>query len=232
MFYRHLTSLVVIGAISFIASSAPVSNEVDYGSLECPQSPNETLITPTCMILSTFFPTYFSRSLIKDGTKDAIFGICTTEVIHASPETIYAALLDFQSYALWNSFIVDVGLPTNVTSTPDDVYVGMSMKFTSQGLLEGIDTSSTEVISITENTGNAGYLLASWFYDDGVGGTGSRSEHPSVLVDLGNGSTRYLSYETYYAGWESGAVVLLKDALQRQFEVQGRDLKTYVENLT
>ncbi|KAI0014344.1 hypothetical protein F4779DRAFT_612637 [Xylariaceae sp. FL0662B] len=247
LWHQHLAHLVLLGGtIPSIASSAPTGNEVDYGSLECPQSPNETLPTPTCGTPTPDIPLHFFHG---NGTSGAIFGICTTEVIDAPAAAVYAALLDFASYGRWNTFIVDVSLlllpsTKDVSTTPaDDVYVGMPMRFTSRGLVDGVDTTSVEVISGIEGPGagdvagegdgegNRGYLLASWRYDDGLGGLGSRSEHPSVLVDLGNGSTRYLSYETYYAGLESGAVALLKDNLQRQFEAQGRDLKAYVENM-
>ncbi|OTA92999.1 hypothetical protein M434DRAFT_396005 [Hypoxylon sp. CO27-5] len=194
------------------ASASLISRQIDYGPLHCPEDPTATLITPTY------------------GTKGAIFTICSELIINAEPLAGYNAILDFKSYPQWNSFIINVALPDNVTSTPEDIYVGMAMKFTSNGLIGGLNTTSTEVITLFDPSGVSGYLINAWHYDDGVGGIGSRAEHPNVFVDLGNGSTRYLSYETYYAGWSTGTIALLKDKLQKQWDIQAQDLKAYVES--
>ncbi|OTA63733.1 hypothetical protein K449DRAFT_381489 [Hypoxylon sp. EC38] len=193
-------------------SATLVSRQIDYGSLHCPEDPTATLVTPTY------------------GTKGAIFTICSELIINAEPLAGYNAILDFKSYPQWNSFIINVALPDNVTSTPEDIYVGMAMTFTSNGLIGGLNTTSTEVISLFDPSDASGYLINVWHYDDGVGGIGSRAEHPNVFVDLGNGSTRYLSYETYYAGWSTGTIALLKDKLQKQWDIQAQDLKAYVES--
>ncbi|KAI1105846.1 hypothetical protein F4804DRAFT_330930 [Jackrogersella minutella] len=200
-------------AAPFAASAALLSRQVDYGSLHCPEDPLGTLVTPTY------------------GTEGAIFTICSELVINAEPLAGYNAILDFKSYPQWNSFIIDVALPDNVTSTPEDIYVGMTMTFTSNGLIGALNTTSTEVISLFDSSGSAGYLINAWHYDDGVGGAGARAEHPNVFVGLGNGSTRYLSYETYYAGWSTGIIALLKDQLQQEWDIQAQGLKTYVENM-
>ncbi|KAL7627563.1 hypothetical protein AAE478_001756 [Parahypoxylon ruwenzoriense] len=211
-----LLAITSLGASPLAVSATPITSpspgsDVDYGSLHCPEDPWGTLVTPTY------------------GTKGAVFGICTELTIDAPPRAVYDAVLDFQSYRLWNSFIVDVELPPNVSSTPEDVYVGMVMRFTSRGLIGGLNTTSTEVVSLFDDGPGSSYSLAVWHYDDGIGGTGSRAEHPNVFVDLGNGSTRYLSYETYYAGLSTGTIALLKEQLQNAYDVQGRDLKAYVE---
>ncbi|KAI1484705.1 hypothetical protein F5X96DRAFT_663245 [Biscogniauxia mediterranea] len=120
----------------------------------------------------------------------------------------------------------------------------MRLRLTSAGILgPGINTTSEEVVTVVmtnndANNNNAtttingdgnGYLVAAWRYDDGLGGAGARAEHPTVLVDLGDGTTRMLSYETYYEGLFTGAIALLRDRLQERFETQARDLKAYVE---
>ncbi|KAI0152355.1 hypothetical protein F4776DRAFT_601243 [Hypoxylon sp. NC0597] len=194
------------------ASASLIGRQVDYGSLHCPEDPSATLVTPTY------------------GTKGAIFTICSELIINAEPLAGYNAILDFKSYPQWNSFIINVALPDNVTSTPEDIYVGMAMTFTSNGLIGGLNTTSTEAISLFDPSGASGYLINAWHYDDGVGGIGSRAEHPNVFVDLGNGSTRYLSYETYYAGLSTGTIALLKDKLQKEWDIQAQDLKAYVES--
>ncbi|KAI1470754.1 uncharacterized protein F4812DRAFT_277422 [Daldinia caldariorum] len=213
MKYRFPSLFIALSAAPLATSASLISEQIDYGSLHCPEDALSTLVTPTY------------------GTKEAIFTICSELVINARPLTAYNAILDFKSYPGWNSFIIDVALPDNVTSTPEDIYVGMAMKFTSNGLIGGLNTTSTEVISLLDASGAEGYLINAWHYDDGIGGVGSRAEHPNVFVDLGNGSTRYLSYETYYAGLTTGTIALLKLQLQRQWDVQANDLKTYVESL-
>ncbi|KAI0840904.1 hypothetical protein F5Y06DRAFT_262022 [Hypoxylon sp. FL0890] len=210
--FSLLFSLIALVASPLTASAALTSRQVDYGSLHCPSDPSSTLVTPTY------------------GTEGAIFTICTELVINAAPLAGYNAILDFKSYPQWNSFIINVAVPENVTSTPEDIYVGMPMTFTSNGLISGLNTTSIEVISLFDPSGAAGYLINAWHYDDGFGGIGSRAEHPNIFVDLGNGSTRYLSYETYYAGLATGTIALLKDKLQKEWDIQAQDLKAYVES--
>ncbi|KAI6091327.1 hypothetical protein F4821DRAFT_255144 [Hypoxylon rubiginosum] len=209
--------IALITIMPLVASAALPSRHIDYSSLHCPEDPLATLATPTY------------------GTEGAIFTVCTELVIAAAPAAVYAAVLDFRSYARWNTFVVDVALPNNISSTPDDVYVGMPMRFTSRGLLGDLfNATSTEVVSLLESPGAAATsssLVGAWRYNDGVGGIGSRAEHPNVFVDLGNRSTRYVSYETYYAGLTTGTIALLREQLQDQWDVQARDLKSYVESL-
>ncbi|KAI2637059.1 hypothetical protein GGS26DRAFT_588606 [Hypomontagnella submonticulosa] len=131
------------------------------------------------------------------------FYICSELIINAKPLVAYNAILYFKSYPSWNSFIPYVGLTDNVTSTPEDIYEGMAMNFISNGLIGELNTTSTE----------------------------SRAEHPNIFADLGNGSTQYLSYETYYAGLSTGTIALLKYKLQQQWNVQAEDLKAYVESV-
>ncbi|XDG09555.1 hypothetical protein ABKA04_009170 [Annulohypoxylon sp. FPYF3050] len=187
------------------------TRQVDYGSLHCPSDSLGTLTTPTY------------------GTDGAIFTVCCELLINAPPLAIYNAILDFKSYPKWNTFIPNVTLPSNVTFTPWDLYVGMPMTFTSNGLIGDLNTTSGEILTLFDATGSSDYLINAWRYDDGVGGISARAEHPNVLVDLRNGSTRYLSYETYYAGLSTGTIALLKEQLKNQFDIQGQDLKAYVE---
>lgn len=107
------------------------------------------------------------------------------------------------------------------------------MTFTTTGLLAGVNTTSDEVLTNLDFVGiGAGlrpYLLVSWRYDDKLGGLNARAEHPVVIVDLGFGFSRVLSYETFYAGLLTPAIALLKDKQQVQFDAQAADLKAYVE---
>ncbi|KAI0594950.1 hypothetical protein F4775DRAFT_392563 [Biscogniauxia sp. FL1348] len=210
-----------LSAPSPIAASNP-NPSINYTSLRCPPPSS-----PPSLLLPT--PTY--------GTSGRAFGVCTSVVVRAPAPAVYAALLDFASYGSWNTFIVSVAVPAGVdTSAPGAVYAGMRMTLTSAGILggeAGLNTTSQEVVTVVTGTetDNGGYLLAAWRYDDGLGGAGARAEHPTVLVDLGDGTTRMLSYETYYDGLFTGAIALLKDRLQERFETQALDLKAYVEGM-
>lgn len=185
----------------------------DWASIRCDKD-NSTLPTPTY------------------GDSGALFTVCAETTIHAPLSSVYNAVLDFKSYAAWNSFTVDVAVPENVTRTPEDVYVGMEMVLTTQGLLPA-NTTSNEIITVLnpEDEDQEGFVaMAAWRNDDGLNATFLPAEHPTILTDAGDGVTRYVSYETYY---EPGAASLLalRSNLQRAFERQGGDVKVYVEKL-
>ena len=180
----------------------------DANTINCNQS----------SILTT--PTY--------GTKGAIFTICSSILINAPVSVIYETIIDFRRYGEWNSFVVSVDVPANV-STAQDVYIGMPMTFKSAGLIPGMETSSKEVITGLNPQQAPGIASAVWKYDDSVNGYFQRAEHISLVREKEAGVREYVSWETYYG---PGAVVvggLLKANLQEAFERQGRDLKARVE---
>jgi hypothetical protein len=193
---------------------APIALTADWAAIRCDSAD----ILPT--------PTY-------EDAVDGVFSTCTEQLIDASIADVYYALVDFQSYHLWNSFTVDVELPDNVTNTPDDVYLTMPMVFTTSGLIDGANTTSNEIVTVlnplpTDVEADATFAMSAWRDDDGADGAFVRAEHPSILTDAGDGQTRYVSYETFY-GEGALAVLALKDRLQTQFTQQGLDLKEYVE---
>lgn len=190
-----------------------ITENVDWPSLKCPEDYRDTLPTPTY------------------GSENGVFVVCTEEVINAPISRIYDALLDYNQYSTWNSFVVDVKLPSDVGETPNGVYIGMSMVLVTTGLLEGINSTSNEIITVLDRDGDNGFMLNAWGVDDGLNGTFIAAEHPNVLVDLGGGVTRYLSYETYYSSLLTPTVLLMREKLQAQFSQQGRDLKVYAERL-
>lgn len=204
-------------------SSTALNYPYDYSSLSCPSSSSSSSSSANSSTLLT--PTY--------GEEGAVFTVCSSITISAPATVIRHAVLDFKSYARWNSFVVSVSLPSNVTDTPRDEYVGMPMTFTTSGLLAGLNTTSDEILTNLDFVGiGAGlrpYLLVSWRYDDKLGGVGARAEHPVVIVDLGWGSSRVLSYETFYVGLLTPTIALLKAKQQEQFDAQSADLKAYVE---
>lgn len=199
----------------------------DVSGVRCPigdiLATNTTLPTPT----------YGTGNL----TDPAVFTVCTEQDISAPIALVYDTLLDFKSYHLWNSFVIEVVLPPNVVKTPEDVYIGMSMNFTSQGLVPGQNSSSTEVIRILDppSSSTCGETAVSaWGSNGGV--PGLLAEHPNALTQLEGPDgqdtvlTRYVSWETYYG---AGAVALeaIRPPLQQQFVNQGSDLKRFVEGL-
>ncbi|KXH34259.1 hypothetical protein CNYM01_01064 [Colletotrichum nymphaeae SA-01] len=164
--------------------------------------------------------------------KGALFTVCTEEVINAPIDKIYNTLLDFRRYSTWNTFVIDVGLPPDVQG-PGDVYTGLSMNFTTAGIIPGVNTSSTEVVSslapiVCGSDDGATRAVNAWGNDDGLDGAFLPAEHPNLLTDLGNGSVRMVSYETYYLPGAT-TLLLLKETLQERFETQGKDLKRFVE---
>ncbi|KAH8178188.1 hypothetical protein LIA77_03270 [Sarocladium implicatum] len=195
------------------ASAAPGSSAIDWASLHCPPSSSATLPTPTY------------------GSDGGLFTVCTELLIHAPASAVYNALLDFQAYSSFSTFVIDVQLPPYITKTPDDVYVGMPMTFITKDIFPVFNTTSKEIITTTKDAGDDGYLMNSWRYDDSLGGTFSRSEHPNVLVEQGDGFTRYLSFETFYKDPGSYLLLPLRKKLQDGFERHGQELKDYVESL-
>lgn len=223
---------MLIGAVSVLvwnkhvaqahpAAAAPArrgdATTIDWGSIRCPPANSlDTLPTPTY------------------STEKGLFLVCTELVINASPRDIYHAVFDFRTYSRWNSFVRDVALPPEVARTPDDVCVGLATRFTTTGIIPLLNTTSIEIVTVMkgafdEGDGKTPYLIAAWRYDDQLHGTSSRSEHPSILVDRGNGTTLHISYETYFTGPGTLLLLPLKQTLQKQFTQQALDLKAYVE---
>ncbi|KAJ7467340.1 hypothetical protein B0H11DRAFT_2239320 [Mycena galericulata] len=136
-----------------------------------------------------------------------VFTVCTELNISAPLIDVYNAILNFQVYPSWNTFVFAVDLPSNVTTTPTDNYVGMPMTFRAAGLLPPFNTTSNEVSTVLDYVDAAGYSMSAWR----------------------GGTTLYLSFETYYVGMETAVILPLKDNLQMEFDKQGEDLKAYVE---
>ncbi|TVY84081.1 hypothetical protein LSUE1_G001526 [Lachnellula suecica] len=158
------------------------------------------------------------------GTTGAVFTVCAQDFINGSPSTVYNVILDFLRYPAWNEFVYYLDLPANVSSAAD-VYVGMPMTLHTSGLIPGLNTTSDERITYLEPDSNPPWI--GWRYDPGaIGGLLMQAEH-----DLGNGSTKYVSWETYYGAGAAGLQLLLGNNLQADFELQGTNLKQRVESL-
>jgi hypothetical protein len=160
------------------------------------------------------------------GSTGIVFTVCAEQEINAPIDKVYNALLDFSAYSTWNTFVIDVVARGNSSLTPAPAPVGTQMTFTVTGLLGPLDIPIPESVSvgIPDVDGSGKYAINAWVLD----AFKERSEHPNVLTDLGNGRTRYVSYESYYVG-VVGLSAVLKGQLQESFERQGEDLKKYVE---
>jgi hypothetical protein len=174
---------------------------------------------PNNVTMST--PTY--------GLEGALFTVCAQNIIHSSPPPIYDVLIDFPRYPAWNTFVYLVDLPANVSSAKD-VYVGMLSTFHTDGLFPaGLNSTSDETMTYLEPDNVPPFV--GWRLNEGIiGDLLFQAEHISVLWDLENGTTKYVSWETYY-GPLALVNLLLRSNLQTEFENQGRDLKTRVERL-
>ena len=172
---------------------------VSYNNLNCSGS-----IYPT--------PTY--------GLDGAVFSVCATNDIHGTFQQVYYTLLDFRHYKQWNTFVYEAEVPDNVTSAAS-VYVGMPMTFHTTGVVPNVNSTSVDVIS---NLKKPYYIT--WTNDDLKTVVGYL-EHVNLLLPVRRRVTKYISFETHYG---LARVLLPYQAnLQRQFEAQGRNLKSRVE---
>ncbi|KAG6360003.1 hypothetical protein INS49_011059 [Diaporthe citri] len=205
---RLSTNLRSLAACSLVASAVASipQRDTDWASIRCPQDSKSTLPTPTY------------------GDTDAVFTVCTEQLIDAPLGLVYDALIDYGSYHLWNSFVVDVELSPGV-KTPEDVYVDMPMTLVTCGIIPLVNTTSDEVVTVLDKN------LPTWRSNVTVLGALIVAEHPNVLVDEGGGVTRYVSYETYYKNPLIVSLLAARPTLQRLFGQQGKDLKAYVESL-
>lgn len=205
-FPAYLRSIAACSLAAGLAAASPPRRATDWASIRCPQDSKSTLPTPTY------------------GDADAVFTVCTEQLINAPSGLVYDALVDFSSYRLWNSFVVDVEVPPGVR-TPADVYVGMPMTFVTSGIVPLVNTTSSEVVTVLDEG------LPTWRSNVTMLGAPITAEHPNILVDEGGGVTRYVSYETFYKNPIILSLLASRPTLERLFEQQGKDLKAYVESL-
>ncbi|KAJ7891141.1 hypothetical protein B0H13DRAFT_2530074 [Mycena leptocephala] len=145
--FKLLVALqAVMGSLPALAHGDPTN----WASLHCPSNSADGLPTPTY------------------GSDQIVFTVCAELNISAPLIDVYNAILDFKAYPSWNTFVLAVDLPSNVTATPTDNYV---------------TCPCTEVLTVLDYANAAGYSMSAWRYDDGLGGVGMRAEHPNVLVD-------------------------------------------------
>lgn len=170
--------------------------------------------------------------------------MCTELTIRAPPHFVYDTLIDFNAYPSWNTFVTRVyNYPSNVTTTPDDIYVGMPMNFAVAGMLGDEDPTigeSGEAVTVLQDVPRvkSRFLMNAWRSDTLIEGGFVVAEHPNILTPVkahgagaGKGEvwTRYVSYETYYVDPLSEFIKAYQGRLQVLFDRQGAQLKDYVE---
>lgn len=214
--YGSMMSLVWALSSSALNIS-PRQAAPDWAAIVCPSDPNGDSILPT--------PTY--------GDTGGSFTVCAQQDINAPVQAVYDALIDFKSYPVWNTFAFQVDVPANVTTTPQEVYVGMPITQHSTGVIPIINTSDDLIVSVLDDDASQGYLMPAFRSNTSFFGILLPTEHTNVLTSLAAGGTRYVSYQTFYedeVGLEN-LEALLRGNLQSGFEQQGVDLKKYVESV-
>lgn len=220
-FYGKMTlwDVMILSFLQAVTSSAAIlpRQGPDWATIQCPSDPDSDTILPT--------PSY--------GTEGASFMVCGQQLINAPAQLVYNAILDFKSYPAWNTFTVQVDLPSNVTSTPEDVYIGMPMTLHNSGVVPLINTADDLVVTVLDDDASGGYLLPAWRSNVSYFGVLLKSEHSNVVTSLDGGTTRYVSWQTFYDDVLDLDKVerLLRGNLQSGFEQQGVDLRAYVESL-
>lgn len=159
------------------------------------------------------------------GSKGIVFTVCSEREIEAPVGIVYNTTVNFRDYPAWNSFVIKVDPAPGYSLDTVPPPINTIMIFTNQGLVPGTNDTvqSTEQLSFADANvdGEGRVAISAWKSYE-------QAEHPNILTDLGNGWTRYVSYDSFY--YETGQQSLpLKDALQRLFDQQGDELKAFVE---
>lgn len=216
-FYGFVMSLVW-AFTSTALSIKPRQAATDWAAIACPSDPNSDSILPT--------PTY--------GDSGGSFTVCAQQDINALTQAVYNTLIDFKSYPGWNTFAFQIDVPANITTTPQDVYVGMPIIQHSAGVIPIISTTDDLIVSVLNDDASQGYLMSAFRSNTSFFGVLLPTEHVNILTSLtAGGGTRYVSYQTFYedeVGLEN-VEALLRGNLQSGFEQQGADLKKYVESV-
>lgn len=197
--------------------TSPRQASTNWAEVVCPPDPNGDSILPT--------PTY--------GDTGGKFTVCAQQNINAPVQAVYNTLIDFKSYPAWNTFAFQIDVPANITTTPQEVYVGMPITQHSTGLIPIINTTDDLIVSVLDDDASQGFLMPAFRSNTSFFGVVLPTEHANILTSLEAGGTRYVSYQTFYedeVGLEN-VEALLRGNLQSGFEQQGVDLKKYVESV-
>lgn len=173
------------------------------------------------------------------------FSVLGHSIINAPPRAVYDAIIDLSSYNNWNSFFKDavVSKPAAGQSDKSKMMTGAHMKFTVD-MGNASPTTSAELVTLVEplktleSGGEAGKdgerptTTIRWCFDNGtlyVPQFVLKSEHMNEVIDIGDGKTELVHWETF-GGLAAG---FLKsrygDHLRKVFNNWADELKAYVE---
>lgn len=170
------------------------------------------------------------------------FSVLGHAIINAPPAAVYDALLDLPNYRNWNTFIPGAKLKkTSPEANPETTHMHtgavfeftVKMKETSDSL-----TTSTELCTLAEPLRTSTpedpfpVTTATWVYD--VSGIPLLkhliwSEHVNEIIDLGDGRTEYVHWESFGGVLATFIKWFASDDLARSFRNWPEELKVYVE---
>ncbi|KAM0707859.1 hypothetical protein Q7P35_004508 [Cladosporium inversicolor] len=171
------------------------------------------------------------------------FSVLGHAIINAPPAAVYDALLDLPNYRNWNTFIPNAELKKSgegaKTTDTTHMHTGavfeftVKMKQTSDSL-----TKSTEICTLAEplktSTPEDPFPVtkANWIYD--VSGIPLMkhllwSEHVHEIIDLGDGRTEYVHWESFGGVLATLIKWFASGDLARSFREWPEELKVYVE---
>lgn len=141
--------------------------------------------------------------------------IKTEIIIHATPDTIWSVLINFQEYPKWNPFI---------RSLIGDVVVGDKIKVRIEPPKAKGMTFKPRVLSFDKNKKFSwlGHLLFPGLFD---------GEHQFELVDNGDGTTTFIQSEKFTGILVPIFTKQLNTNTKNGFEEMNKALKELTENL-
>lgn len=191
---------------------------------------------------STFLDKHSYHPRPTPGVPNPTFSVLGHSIINAPPAAVYDVLLDLPNYRNWNTFVpvATIKSPGPGRTSTTRMHEGTRFEFKAKMKQNSDSTnSSNEVCTFAEpvKTPSADdptpTTTARWAFDAGgipLLGYLLQAEHVNELIDLGDGRTEYVHWESFggiiatLIKWFSG-----KD-LGRAFRNWADELKVYVES--
>lgn len=190
---------------------------------------------------ATFLDQHSTQPRPCPGVANPTFSVLGHCIINAPPAAVYDALLDLPNYRNWNTFVsASMKQPASGHGDTTRMHTGACFEFKAK-MKETSDsrTTSKEIVTFTEpvkvSTADdpTPTTTARWAFDAGNIPLLSyllQAEHVNELIDLGDGRTEYVHWESFggilahLIKWING------DDLGRAFRNWPDELRVYVEN--
>lgn len=175
------------------------------------------------------------------GVPNPTFSVLGHCVIDAPPAAVYDALLDLPNYRNWNTFVTAfMKQPAEGNLGSTRMHTGARFEFKAK-MKETSDsrTTSKEIVTFTEPVKSptaddpTPTTTARWAFDAGYIPFMSyllQAEHVNELIDLGDGRTEYVHWESFGGILATLIKWLNGDDLGKAFRNWSGELKVYVEN--